>query len=159
MRKITLVSAVALTFVTAFLASPVYGQAFTETTIVLNGVAPFGEGPNPCTGLMDTGTITYNGVMHITASPKGALLTGTQTGDIMVVSENGVVYTGHITASFKGRIQLTADGGFVSTSTFAGRARGSDGSTVQVTGVFHVTVNSFTEPPVVEFSNFTLRCT
>ncbi len=50
--------------------------------------------------------------MHVTAdSAAGSHLTAAQTGDILVVEENGVVYTGRVTSQGTFDIRTTADGG------------------------------------------------
>ncbi len=159
MKKIEILTIPCLLLTLAVALAPAHGQALTNTTIVHNGTAPFGEGPNPCTGLMDTGTLTYNLVMHITVDSNGEVHTTiSQTGDINVVEENGVVYTGHIHFVFSVNLQFLGDGRFVTTMTVAGHATGSDGSMIRVFAIQHITLKSITGPPTVEFERMTLSC-
>jgi hypothetical protein len=124
--------------------------SFTQT--FHNATMTLVDSPNPCTGVPGDGTLTYNGVAHVTVlSNQTGWETFTATGDLNILQDDGVTYTGSFTNwdGFNFNLQ-NATG----TGTFIVHATGSDGSTVDFHGVFHMTV-LFTSPTptvVVQFN-------
>lgn len=124
--------------------------AVSMTQTFHNAVQTMADSPNPCTGVLGDVTLTYNGVMHVTFLTSGVGAgtgwgTFTATGDLSVIQDNGVTYTGQF---------MTWDGfnfnleNFTSTMTFIVHATGSDGSTVSFHSVAHITA-LLTSPPTV----------
>ncbi len=106
--------------------------------------------PNPCTGVLGTVTLTYNGVFHMTVLTSGVGAgtgwgTFTAAGDFTVAQVNGVNFTGHFMNwdGFNMNLQ-----NFTATSTFSLHGTGSDGSTITFHSVAHITV-LLTSPPTV----------
>lgn len=96
--------------------------------------------PNPCTGNMVDITETTNSVMHVTFFPASdeSWATFTEEDNFTAVDEGtGVVYTGH--ATFWGNQNVNRQN---SNSTFTSsiHARGSDGSTIALHEVGHITM-------------------
>ena len=119
-------------------------QTFHNATQVLT------NSPNPCTGVLGTVTLTYNGVFHMTVLTSGVGAgtgwgTFTGAGDFTVAQVNGVNFTGHFMNwdGFNFNLQ-----NFTSTGTFILHGTGSDGSTITFHEVIHITA-LLTSPPTV----------
>ena len=120
-----------------------------------NAIQTFPPGPpmgvNPCTGVLGTLTITYNGAFHITVLTSGVgagtgWATFTGTGDFTFAQVDGVTYTGHFTAWDGQSFNLQ---NFAGTGILVGHATGSDGSTLDFHDVMHVTVLAGNPPSVI----------
>ena len=121
-----------------------FTQTFHNATQVLL------DSPNPCTGVLGTVTLTYNGVFHMTVLTSGVGAgtgwgTFTGAGDFTVAQVNGVNFTGHFMNwdGFNFNLQ-----NFTSTGTFILHGTGSDGSTITFHEVIHITA-LLTSPPTV----------
>jgi hypothetical protein len=114
----------------------------TDTSIVKDATTTF-PAVNPCTDPPVSGTVTidYLSIFHVTDFSNGVLhITGTNQGTLTFVPDDAseVTYTGHIAAWFG--TNSNASGGFEATDTFALHARGSDGSTLTLLMLNHITV-------------------
>lgn len=107
-------------------------------------VPPDPQAVNPCTGVLGTLTITYNGVAHFTFLTSGVGAgtgwgTFTATGTFTFVGVDGVSFTGHFTAWDGQNFNLK---NFTTTATFVIHGTGSDGSSLTFHDVFHMTVSA-----------------
>jgi hypothetical protein len=129
MRKLT-----ALLFAAAalLLSAPAAFAGAESFTVIQKGVTEsFTE--TACVGPADV-TITYNSVFHVTVLDNGTYhLTGSSAGTISAVAGD-VTYTGHFTQ------QVGENGNLMNyeeTVAFTLHLRGTDGSRITFTEVFH----------------------
>jgi hypothetical protein len=106
---------------------------------------------NPCTGVPGTLTLVYNGVFHVTVLTSGVgagtgWATFTATGDFTLAQVDGVTFTGHFTAWDGDSFNLK---NFVATGILNIQGTGSDGSSLTVHAVMHITVLLGPPPSVV----------
>jgi hypothetical protein len=133
-----------------------FTQTFHNATQTFSPPDPMAA--NPCTGVPGVLTITYNGVAHVTFLTSGVgagtgWVTFTATGDFTFVQVDGVTFTGHFTAWDGASFNLQ---NFAATGIFVVHGTGSDGSSLTVHAVMHMTV--LLGPPlslVVSFNKFT----
>lgn len=114
---------------------------------------------DPCTGARGTLTFSGDGVVHVTQASNGGFhITGTFTFDVSFAPkrQSGTTYSGQGAFWFGENDNRNNENG---TFTFAGTAKGSDGSHVQFNGVGHYTTNA-KGVVTVEFEkeNFHLKC-
>lgn len=107
-------------------------------------VPPDPQAVNPCTGVLGTLTITYNGVAHFTFLTSGVGAgtgwgTFTATGTFTFAGVDGVSFTGHFTAWDGQNFNLKNS---TTTGTFVIHGTGSDGSSLTFHDVFHMTVSA-----------------
>ncbi len=140
-------------------ASGAGAMSFTQT--FHNVTQTFTSGPmalNPCTGAPGVLTLTYNGVAHVTFLTSGVgagtgWVTFTNTGDFTFAQQDGVTFTGHFTAWDGASFNLQ---NLAATGILEIHGTGSDGSTISVHAVMHMTVLLGPPPSlVVSFNNFT----
>jgi hypothetical protein len=120
----------------AFAAGGTHTQSLTQT---FHGSQPFSN-VNPCTGGVLDGTESSNLIAHETFFPSGDELWATFTEeDNFSATDNstGVTYTGHATDwdNFNMNEQNAN-----ATFTFSAHATGSDGSTISIHEVAHITM-------------------
>lgn len=98
-------------------------------------------GVNPCTGVLGTVALTYNGVFHVAVNRNGDWVTGTQTGTFVFtpVDTTQPSYAGHFTTWFGGSDNRQ---NAVEHSTFTVHGVGSDGSTLTFHDTMHVSVSA-----------------
>jgi hypothetical protein len=85
-------------------------------------------------------TMTFNSVFHVTdRGDRGYQFHITVTGDWLLVGDNGVTYTGHITQHVGENGTNATLNHTLMTSTIM---RGDDGSRIRVHGIMHFTVNA-----------------
>ena len=126
------------------------GAGATTFTQTFHNASQVLVSPNPCTGVLGTVTLTYNGVFHVTFLTSGVGAgtgwgTFTGTGAFTVAQVNGVTFTGHFMNWDGFNFNLE---NFTSTSTFILHGTGSDGSTISFHAVAHITA-LLTSPPTV----------
>jgi hypothetical protein len=107
-------------------------------------VPPDPAAVNPCTGVLGTLTITYNGVAHSTFLTSGVgagtgWATFTATGTFTFVGVDGVTFTGRFTTWDGQNFNLK---NFATTSTFVVHGTGSDGSSLMFHDVAHFSVSA-----------------
>ena len=107
-------------------------------------VPPDPNAINPCTGVLGTLTITYNGVAHSTFLTSGVgagtgWATFTATGTFTFVGVDGVTFTGRFTTWDGQNFNLK---NFAATSTFVVHGTGSDGSSLTFHDVAHFSVSA-----------------
>jgi hypothetical protein len=125
------------------------GRADTDT-ITIQGVTDTFPDVNPCTGDPVTITVTYNSVSHVTTLPSGDIhLTSMFTGDVVLVPVDPALptYTGHVV---DWSTQIYNRNEALATFTTRARVTGSDGSTLRLGIVAHVTADTVdvsTDPP------------
>ena len=143
-------------------ASPAFAQAMTFTTTSTGTHTD--PASNPCTGDPGTFTITYTGVFHITQNAAGGIrTTGTLTGTFVFDTTDPARpdYTGRFTQTFGDNSNPNNE---LATSTFRVSGTGTDGSTVDLLMVAHITAETIdvsTDPPTVTGVEVTfdrLRC-
>ena len=118
------------------------GQGATTFTQTFHNATDSFATPNPCTGVLGTVTITYNGVLHFTVNKAGDFwATGTQTGSFVLVPDDPTqpTYTGHFTAWFGDSDNRQNE---VEHSTFTVHGTGSDGSTLQFHDTMHLSMSA-----------------
>ena len=135
--------------------------ALTLTQPFHNATMTLTNSPNPCTGVPGDGTLTFNGVVHMTVLTSGVgagtgWFTFTATGDLNIVQVDGVTFTGHFTMWDGASGNLN---NFTGTSTFNIHATGSDGSTVVFHAISHITVLLTSPTPTVVVQFMTMRAT
>jgi hypothetical protein len=121
-------------------AASAAGGSHTQTlTQTFHGSQPFSN-VNPCTGSLLDGTESSNIIAHETFFPAGDELwaTFTEEDNFSAADEGtGVTYTGHATDWDNVNLnQQNANGTF----TFSAHATGSDGSTISIHEVGHITM-------------------
>lgn len=132
--------------------------AQTMTMTFKNAYIPFGPAVNPCSGA--TGSfagISVNGVMHETVNKAGDFWdTGTVTGTFQFVPDDATqpTYTGHGETWFGDSINQNNT---VNHFTLHFNGTGTDGSTVTLTEVGHVSSNA-NGVPVVTFDKQSATC-
>ena len=99
---------------------------------------------NPCTGVLGTLTITYNGVAHVTFLTSGVgagtgWATFTATGTFTFAGADGVNFTGRFTAWDGQNLNLQNS---AATGILIIRGTGSDGSALTFRDVFHMSVSA-----------------
>ena len=112
---------------------------------------------NPCSGAAITSFDAFgNVVFHVTFFPGGDeyWVTGTETGKVTIVDENGVTYTGHFTAWFGSNWNEKNQN---NTFTLTIKLAGSDGSTITVHETQHFAVNA-NGVVTVDFDTVSLTC-
>lgn len=133
-----------------------FTQTFHNFTQTFSPPDPMAS--NPCTGVPGTLTLTYNGVMHATFLTSGVgagtgWVTFTGTGDFTLAQVDGVTFTGHFTAWDGASFNLK---NLAATGILVIHGTGTDGSSLTVHAVMHVTVLLGPPPSlVVSFSKFT----
>ena len=149
MRKTLVLSAAILALVV--LALPAYANgkgAQTETTRFHKQTVTF-EDVLPCTGEEATFTLIQNGVIHTTALANGTFhITGTMTGRLTAVTEDGTTYTGRFTIWFGGNTNRQNE---ANTFTFSFRATAEDGTTIKAHEVEHFSSSASEPPKINEF--------
>jgi hypothetical protein len=122
----------------------------TSDTIAVQGVTDTFPDVNPCTGDPVTITLTYNSVVHVTTLPSGEIhLTSMFTGDVVLEPLDPALptYTGHVLDWSNQIYNRNED---LATFTTRARVTGSDGSTIRLGIVAHVTADTVdvsTDPP------------
>jgi hypothetical protein len=125
------------------------GRAETDT-IAIQGVTDSFADVNPCTGDPVTITSTYNAVVHVTTLPSGEIhLTSMFTGDVVLEPVDPALptYTGHVV---DWSTQIYNRNQELASFTTRARVTGSDGSTLRLGIVAHVTADTVdvsTDPP------------
>jgi PAB1-binding protein PBP1 len=99
---------------------------------------------NPCTGVLGTLTITYNGVAHVTFLTSGVgagtgWATFTATGTFTFAGVDGVTFKGRFTAWDGQNFNLQ---NFAATSILVVHGTGSDGSSLTFHDVAHFSVSA-----------------
>lgn len=107
-------------------------------------VPPDPNAVQPCTGVLGTLTITYNGVAHSTFLTSGVgagtgWATFTATGTFTFAGADGVNFTGRFTAWDGQNFNLQ---NFAATSILRVKGTGSDGSSLMFHDVFHISVSA-----------------
>jgi hypothetical protein len=107
-------------------------------------VPPDPNAVQPCTGVLGTLTITYNGVAHSTFLTSGVgagtgWATFTATGTFTFAGADGVNFTGRFTAWDGQNFNLQ---NFAATSILRVKGTGSDGSSLTFHDVFHLSVSA-----------------
>ena len=137
-RALTLLAVVG---VLLFPVSSVFAAA-TSFTVTFHDVTESFPDTNPCSGAAGIVTLTYNGVVHVTLLRNGTShFTITQTGDLVFVPANSAepTFTGHFTFWDGENENRSSD---TDTEIFVVHAVGSDGSTVTIHEVEHVSVSA-----------------
>jgi hypothetical protein len=160
-RAISSFAALTAVLVLAVSAQASGAGAVSVTQTFHNATQPLVDSPNPCTGVLGDGALTYNGVIHLTVLTSGVgagtgWFTFTAAGDLNIVQDNGVTFTGHFVMWDGGNGNLNNSTG---TSTFNIHATGSDGSTVDYHAAFHITVLLTSPTPTVVVQFMTVRAT
>ncbi len=128
----------------AILATPVAANAQAETqTIRFSGMTQTQPAVNPCSGVPGTLTETVTqGVEHLTTNPDGSYHQSFRiTAAITFTPDDPSQPTLTGTTTFGTGQNVTSKTSTL-TAAFSGRATGSDGSSVSLHGVVHVTVNA-----------------
>lgn len=141
-------------------ASGAGAVSFTQTfhNVTQKFFPPDPMASNPCTGVPGVLTVTFNGVAHVTTLTSGVGAgtgwgTFTNTGTFTFVGQDGVTFTGHFTVWDGENFNLRNQ---AATSIFEIHGTGSDGSSLTLHAVMHMTVLLGPPPTlVVSFSNFT----
>jgi hypothetical protein len=107
-------------------------------------VPPDPNAVQPCTGVLGTLTITYNGVAHSTFLTSGVgagtgWATFTATGTFTFAGADGVNFTGRFTAWDGQNFNLQ---NFAATSILRVKGTGSDGSSLTFHDVAHISVSA-----------------
>ncbi len=107
-------------------------------------VPPAPEAVNPCTGVLGTLTLTFNGVAHATFLTSGVgagtgWFTFTATGSFTFAGADGVNFTGQFTAWDGQNFNLQ---NFAATSILHINGTGSDGSSLTFHDVAHMSVSA-----------------
>jgi hypothetical protein len=107
-------------------------------------VPPASEAVNPCTGVLGTLTLTFNGVAHATFLTSGVgagtgWITFTATGSFTFAGADGVNFAGQFTAWDGANFNLQ---NFAATSILHINGTGSDGSSLTFHDVFHMSVSA-----------------
>ena len=160
-RAISCFAAVGAVVLMAIPANANGAGAVSLTQTFHNATMPLVDSANPCTGVLGDGTLTYNGVIHMTVLTSGVgagtgWFTLTAAGNLNILQDDGVPFTGHFTMWDGGNNNLN---NLTGTSTFNIHATGSDGSTVDFHAVFHVTVLLTSPTPTVVVQFMTMRAT
>jgi hypothetical protein len=117
-------------------------QPFHNATQVF--VPPAPQAVQPCTGVLGTLTITYNGVAHATFLTSGVgagtgWVTFTATGAFTFAGADGVNFAGQFTAWNGANFNLE---NFAATGILHVNGTGSDGSSLKFHDVFHMSVSA-----------------
>lgn len=132
-------SAAALIIGPCVAASASGGSHTQSLTQTFHGSQPFSN-VNPCNGDLLNGTESSNVIAHVTFFPAGDELwaTFTEEDNFTAADEStGVTYTGHATDWDNLNLnQQNANATF----TFSAHATGSDGSTISIHEVAHITM-------------------
>ncbi len=149
MRKALVLLAAVLALVV--LALPAYADgkgAQTETTRFHKQTDTFKD-VLPCTGEAATITVVQNGVIHTTALANGTFhITGTMTGRLTALTEDGTTYTGRFTIWFGGNTNRHNE---ANTFTFNLRATSEDGTLLKAHQVGHFSSSASEPPKITEF--------
>jgi hypothetical protein len=94
-------------------------------------------GVNPCNGQPSTTDSFVTGNFAFHGSADGTHSTGTIEGQVSFAQDNGVTYTGHLTDWFGGNVN---NGAAEFTGTVNANLVGSDGTTIHLNGVMHMTM-------------------
>jgi hypothetical protein len=133
------------------LASGAVARADTLTMKLSDVTETFAD-VNPCTGEPTVETITYSGVVHLIADASGGIhLTTALVGSFSLDTADPLLpdYSGRFTQWFGGNHAANIAN---QTLTFAAKGTGTDGSTLQFSGVAHITADTIdfeTDPPTV----------
>jgi len=120
-------------------------------------------GANPCTGAPGTITIVYNGVVHATYQPSVGGLSN-QWDHFQLVGDYAFVPDDTGTPSYAGHFVLMDNSGvndhsFVTTATSTIHLVGSDGSSLNIRAVAHLTiVNPSSANPEIVVDHFRFSC-
>jgi len=106
---------------------------------VHNGTFDLGNlGTNPCTGVDFSSDLVVTGNVHFSSSADGSHFTATVEGIFTISQADGVTYTGHTVASFRGNIASDGHAEFSGTNNFHGI--GTDGSAFGIHANTHMTI-------------------
>jgi hypothetical protein len=128
----------------AILAAPAAASAQAQTqTIHFSGMTQTQPAVNPCSGVPGTLTETVTeGVEHLTTNPDGSYHHSFRIISAIIFTPGDPSQPTLTGTSTGGTGQNVTSKTSVLTATFSGRATGSDGSSVSLGGVAHVTVNA-----------------
>ena len=128
----------------AILATPVAARAQADTqTIHFSGMSQTQPVVNPCSGAAGTFTETVTqGVEHLTTNPDGTYHHSFRITAAITFTPDDPSQPTLTGTSTDGTGQNVSSKTSTLTVTFSGRATGSDGSVVSLSGVVHVTVNA-----------------
>ncbi len=114
----------------------------TVMTMTFKDLTQTFPGPPPCINVPGNTTVTYNGVMHVTAFSQGVFhFTSTGTGDFKFVPDDPTKpsYSGHFTFWFgQNNNTMNKEASF----TFTIKGTGSDGSVIDLHDVAHFTMTA-----------------
>jgi hypothetical protein len=141
----------------AVAAAPAAVGAPADTITVVDRQVDVNPGEtNPCTGAVGTIVDDEQDTFHITALADGRLqLSGHSTVGVTFVPDDpaGVTYSGRETFNF---VQTGGGSGFTTTTTTHVHVRGTDGSSLAIREVAHLTVSR--GDVVIAFDRPTLTC-
>lgn len=128
----------------AILAAPAAAHAQAETqTIHFSGTTQTQPAVNPCSGAPGTFTETVTqGVEHLTTNPDGTYHQSFRIVTAITFSPDDPSQPTLTGTSTDGTGQNVTAKTSTLTARFSGRATGSDGSVVSLSGVTHVTANA-----------------
>ena len=128
----------------AILAIPVAANAQAETqTIHFSGMTQTEPAVNPCSGAPGTLTETITqGVEHLTTNPDGTFHETFRITAAITFTPDDPSQPTLVGTSTDGMGQNVTSKTATLTARFSGRATGSDGSSVSLSGVVHMTVNA-----------------
>jgi hypothetical protein len=129
----------------------------TSTQTIHGSIDPGIDTPNPCTGAaIVSASAVGNGVMHVTYFPGSdeAWGTFTQTDKVTILDSNGVTLRGQQTVW--GNFNMNEKNSN-NTFTLTVMLKGSDGSTISVHEVQHLTLNA-NGVVTVQFDRPSLTC-
>jgi hypothetical protein len=125
------------------------GNGATTTTYNFHNTTQTFPSANPCSGVLGSLTVTFNGVVHQTINKAGDEWdTGTMTGDFVFVPSDTSqpTYTGHFETWFGDSLN---NHNTVNHFTFHVHGIGSDGSILDFSETAHLSTNASGAPVVV----------